>query len=111
MLKLRPCENEGELKARGEAELKVLPLKAGELKVLLWATCGDPKLLPDGRLTRPLKVPEFRPPDIGSLLIEVAGVVLAILEAVDAGAEAIRFWLSPTIVRALDWTLGDLKIC
>ena len=63
------------MKTRGEAELKALPLKAGGLKLLPWVTRGGPKLLLDGELARPLKVPGFRPPGFCSLPIELDGVV------------------------------------
>lgn len=92
----------GGLKTRGEAELKALPLEGAGAKVLLWITRGGPKLLRGGRLARPLKVPGFTPPDPFGLLIAVDGAVFVILEEVENCAEAIRFWLSPTIVRALE---------
>jgi hypothetical protein len=101
-LKLRPCKNADGLKTRGEAELKVLPLKAGGLKVLVWITREGTKLLPGGRPTGAFEVPGFIFPGLCRLPIEVDGAALVVLAPAENGAEAIRLWLSPKIVRALD---------
>jgi len=90
--------------------LKDLPLKAGGLKVLVRATCGSTELFL-GWLTGPLNVPGFERAAPCGLLIELEGAILVILGALAAFAEAIRFWLSPTIVRALVWTPGELNAC
>jgi hypothetical protein len=100
----------GALKTRGEAELKDLPLTAGGLKVLLRATCGATKLFL-GWITGSFNVPGFERIAPCGLLIELDGATLAILGAVATFAEASRFWLSPTIVRALVWTLAELNAC
>ena len=59
-------------------------------------------MLLGGRPTRTFEVPGFRLPGLCRLPIEVDGAALVVLGAAENGAEAIRFWLSPKIVRALD---------
>ena len=60
-------------------------------------------------LTGPLIVPGFGRVGPWTLPIEVGGATFVILGAVETLVGAIRFWLNPTIVRALDWTRGELK--
>ena len=89
--------------------MKDLPLlPAGGSKVLLRATCGAIKLFLVW-FTGPLIMPGFERVDPCTLPIEAGGATFVILVAVDTLVGATRFWLSPTIVRALDWTRAELK--
>ena len=91
--------------------MKDLPLlPAGGLKVLLRATCGAIKLFLVW-FTGPLTMPGFGRVDPCTPPIEAGGATFVILGAVETLVGAIRFWLNPTIVRALDWTRGELKTC
>jgi hypothetical protein len=78
--------------------------------VLLRTTCEAIKLFL-GWLTGPLTMPWFGRVTPCTLLTEAGGVTFVIVGPVETFAEAIRFWLNPTIVRALDCTRGELNTC